>query len=116
MPEVSATLEVVVEVSGTGTVVELEVSAIDPVVAGADVADGATVPIRTMATRSSVATGSGGLQADEAVNRNTTISTGTWATPLRATQATGAGLSATWPEGAGVRSGGEKVGRGDGST
>ena len=66
----------VVVVSTTGTVVVVETLAADPVVVGADVIDGATVPIRTMATRSSVTTGSGELQADEVANRNATSSTG----------------------------------------
>jgi len=68
--------EVVVVMSSTGTVVVVEALAADSVVVGADVTDGATVPIRTMATRSSVTTGSGGLQADEVANRNATRSTG----------------------------------------
>ena len=71
---VSTTGTVVVSI--TGTVVVVEALAADPVVVGADVADGATVPIRTMATRSSVTTGSGELQADEVANRNATSSTG----------------------------------------
>ena len=81
---VGTATEVVVVVSTTGTVVVsttgtvvVEALAADPVVVGADVTDGATVPIRTMATRSSVTTGSGELQADEVANRNATSSTGT---------------------------------------
>jgi hypothetical protein len=57
---------VVVEDSAPGAVVGLEASVVDPVatlVVGARVATGATVPMRTMAARSSGGGDSGGLQA-----------------------------------------------------